>query len=472
MGKKGLIVFDDVGYGKTQDYLRRDGYTVFGGCEAGDRLEKDREFGQKLFASYGEGFGRHAILSVSENFPLVTWFSTAGVAETGLATRPDVCRRVVVDYSHDKGAVCSKIRTALSQGQCVAWIRNTVVDAIDAFEIFSELPQENKLLFHARFAMGDRLDLESKTLDYFGPDSSSSERRGKLVIATQVIEQSLDVDFDFMVSDLAPVDRVVQRAGRLCRHVRNKRGDRVQGTDERGEPRMMIFGPEWTNEPKSDWCEKIFRGGSFVYPHHGQLWLTAQLFQRGSFSMPEDARQLIECVYGEEAQEKIPQGLRSKCNKAEGNEDASRCIGRQNSLPFESGYSVGDFSDWWREAKTPTRLGDPSVEVRLMRWDGTQLRYWFDSDEDAADLSAVRVSAKYILPSSLPTASKQHAALEMFKSSLPDEGRWSGWLVLTQQGDGLWHGETTHEKSGNHRWIYDTQSGLRLRKQGQEEAYS
>ena len=53
VGKDGLVVFDDVGYGKVQDDLRNKGYVVFGGCEEGDRLEKDREFAQNLFKSSG-----------------------------------------------------------------------------------------------------------------------------------------------------------------------------------------------------------------------------------------------------------------------------------------------------------------------------------------------------------------------------------------------------------------------------------
>lgn len=53
VGKDGLIVFDDVGFGKIQDKLRKDGYTVFGECANGDRLEKDREFAQKLFSACG-----------------------------------------------------------------------------------------------------------------------------------------------------------------------------------------------------------------------------------------------------------------------------------------------------------------------------------------------------------------------------------------------------------------------------------
>ncbi|KKQ27376.1 MAG: Phosphoribosylamine/glycine ligase [Candidatus Magasanikbacteria bacterium GW2011_GWC2_37_14] len=62
VGKKGLIVFDDVGYGKIQDQLRKDGYTVFGECHEGDKLEKDREFAQEIFAQQGLD------VEVSKNF--------------------------------------------------------------------------------------------------------------------------------------------------------------------------------------------------------------------------------------------------------------------------------------------------------------------------------------------------------------------------------------------------------------------
>lgn len=53
VGRDGLIVFDDVGYGKIQDELRAEGYNVFGGSEEGDKLERDREYAQNLFASHG-----------------------------------------------------------------------------------------------------------------------------------------------------------------------------------------------------------------------------------------------------------------------------------------------------------------------------------------------------------------------------------------------------------------------------------
>ena len=75
VGKEGLIVFDDVGYGKTQDRLRREGYRVVGGSAGGDRLELDRAFAQisdKTFAQLPREYRRlaDAVLRVYRNHPL------------------------------------------------------------------------------------------------------------------------------------------------------------------------------------------------------------------------------------------------------------------------------------------------------------------------------------------------------------------------------------------------------------------
>lgn len=66
VGKDGLIVFDDIGYGDLQDKLRRDGYSVFGGSKLGDRLENDRQWSQKIFKKYGlNSLATHNFKSIS-----------------------------------------------------------------------------------------------------------------------------------------------------------------------------------------------------------------------------------------------------------------------------------------------------------------------------------------------------------------------------------------------------------------------
>ena len=72
-------------------------------------------------------------------------------------------------------------------------------------EMSAILGKEKTLLFHARFALGDRLVLEDEVKRLFGPDSGPEQRNGKLLIATQVVEQSLDLDFDYLLTDLAPM---------------------------------------------------------------------------------------------------------------------------------------------------------------------------------------------------------------------------------------------------------------------------
>ncbi|MER2542376.1 MAG: CRISPR-associated helicase Cas3' [Candidatus Accumulibacter phosphatis] len=426
-----------------------------------------------LLRAFARGCGCQRELSMMAgrtDYPLVTsWHSDRPdrPAEIPIATRDDVKRTVAVDYLSDEAQVIAAIETALAAGKCVCWIRNTVADALEACALFrGKLPADKLTLFHARFALRDRLHTERKVLTLFGKRSTPARRRGRLVIATQVVEQSLDADWDFVVSDLAPIDRLIQRAGRLQRHPRDQQGWRLQdpaARDQRGEPRLCVFGPGWTDVPKADWFKSAFRKAANVYSHHGQLWLTAKALQNGGFAMPGGARSLIEGVFGSDTE--IPTALEHNANQAEGKAYGDASQAQQNTVKLELGYVRGGF-DWWSEAKTPSRLGEASVNVVLARWETGQLVPWcaHANLRHAWAYSTVRVAERLIAKTAEPKDPERQAALEQALLTLPGRGQWAVLLPLELINE-AWTGEAWSKKSGQEafvlrRWQYQSESGL------------
>lgn len=118
---------------------------------------------QGLLAAFAKGLQEPAPSATHAGYPLATsWPSgeSATLAQEEIATRPDVQRSVSVYSTGDAAEVVAAIAEALAAGRCVCRVRNTVADALVAFAQFQTvLPTENLLLFHARFALRDRLDM-------------------------------------------------------------------------------------------------------------------------------------------------------------------------------------------------------------------------------------------------------------------------------------------------------------------------
>ncbi len=171
----------------------------------------------------------------------------------------------------------------VQNGGCACWVTNTVERAQRLFAAIDRLapPEVSRMILHARFPLDERARLERQLADWYGPQGKRPERG--IVVGTQVLEQSLDVDFDVMVSDLAPVDLLLQRAGRLHRHQRPNR------------PAGLTF-------PRLFLCLRQNAGGALdlrgeVYAGFilRQTWKTLQ--SRHELSLPADYRLLIEAVY-------------------------------------------------------------------------------------------------------------------------------------------------------------------------------
>lgn len=200
--------------------------------------------------------------------------------EDGFLNRPDPVAQLVWD------------RLQVTDG-CFAVLVNTVSMAQAVYDALCQLAAANDggnspvviKLFHARFLAEDRDVIEQDVVALFGKgeDGAVGRRpRRAILVATQVVEQSLDVDFDEMYSDIAPMDLLLQRVGRLHRH---ERGERPTGV----RPRLHVLGPE---RSAPDWGTTAAIYSAYV------LWRTWLLLSDGArWRLPADLRALVEGVY-------------------------------------------------------------------------------------------------------------------------------------------------------------------------------
>ena len=298
---------------------------------------------------------------------------------------PATCRNVVVHRLPDDEAALRLLRQGAEQGAACVWVRNAVDSAIGAFSALRGAGIEVDLL-HARFAVADRLRHERSLQGRFGRDGRG--RAGRVLVATQVVEASLDLDFDLMISDLAPMGSLIQRAGRLWRHMdlRPADGRPVDG------PALHVLAPDPSQVPDGSWLKRVLGPGAVVYPLDVQ-WRTAKiLFEHGVIRAPDGLRDLIEAVHGAEL-EPVPDPL-------EGAEFET--LGRQMSEEQQALTLVLDAGDEYDQLQMqrvfdddrfPTRLGIPQVTLRLAKTVNGRLAPWAGDGAFGWQLSEVRVSA-------------------------------------------------------------------------------
>lgn len=374
------------------------------------------------------------------DYPLLTHIGNGKAVETVLTTRPEVARRVAVEFLHAQETVIETIKTAIASGSCVCWIRNTVFDARTAYRHLQEadwLPEEHVMLFHSRYTLYDRKALEEDILKRFNKHSTAAMRQGYVVIATQVVEQSLDLDFDVMISDLAPIDLLIQRAGRLRRHCRDAEGNPVAGFDQRpGLATLSIYSPPLTEAPAANWYKAVFPKADKVYPHTGQLWRTAQLLaQKQGWRMPENARELIETVYNDDDAD-LPQALKKPSNFVEGEQQAQMGLAKMNALKPEQGYTLSD-NVWDEDIRIPTRLSEDSVTLHLATWRQGELTPLVVADNYAWDLSSLHIPSYRI--KTIPEALQK--AVNDLKEIDKGIDNYALVLSLTEQSLTRWQGQ-------------------------------
>ncbi len=325
-----------------------------------------------------------------DDYPWVTHLHAQGIDGHRVATRPQVQRCVSIGWMEEEAACLNKIEKVAAEGGCIGWIRNSVDDAVRSYRELirsGNIPEENIILFHSRFAFIDRAAIETKTLEWFGKEQAG-HRAGKVIIATQVIQESVDIDLDYLISDLAPVDLLIQRAGRMQRHIRDKSGQlKLTGADERPAPRLDILAPPWQAQPDKTWLSSAMRNTSYVYPAHSRLWLTQRVLrEQGEIRMPEAARLLIEAVYGEAYE--VPQGMQQSEEAAMGDYYSQRAIAANFEIHFEAGYAPTSAPQWVPDVAT--RLSEIMIDIWLA-YDLPEGIQPYAQGENAWEMSALRV---------------------------------------------------------------------------------
>lgn len=232
------------------------------------------------------------LAELSSGYPLVTQVSRSGVLKqfTAEASMCSVYQFVPCFLGEDVRRIAAEAVNLVVNGGCCCVIMNTVRKAQQVYEALLELsePDLKLMLFHARFTMADRERIEKTCLADFGRDNPSGRPKKAVLVATQVVEQSLDIDFDCMISELAPIDLLLQRAGRVHRHRERVRPAGMEN------PIITVVLP--AEDAPTD-PEKRYGVSGYVYAPF-LLSNTEHLLEKGlQAHVPEDVRSLIAEVY-------------------------------------------------------------------------------------------------------------------------------------------------------------------------------
>lgn len=350
----------------------------------------------RLTQAFAEGAGQDWPLDEDRAYPALS--IAGGAARRTFAAAANAKGPVRVERLASADQAIDFLADAASQGAACVWVRNAVDEAIAAHAALKGRGVETSLL-HARFALTDRKRIETTELVRFGRHGQG--RAGWALVATQVVESSLDLDFDVMVSDLAPMAALVQRAGRLWRHMdlRPAKGRPVAG------PVLHVLSPDPDIVPDARWLLDCLGAGGWVYPVADQ-WRTAdKLFRVGRITAPEGLRDLIEAVHSDARP--VPAVLQQAEDERIGEGYARQGLADNNMIGWDEGYRRG--ASGADDTAYPTRLGPETATLILARWQEGRLVPW------AQEVDGCQLSEGWML--SEVSASKSRLG----RLSLPDQ---------------------------------------------------
>lgn len=227
-----------------------------------------------------------------DTYPLITYTENVDIKEVEPEASKEV-KEVKLELL-EKGFT-QKLAEVLKDGGCVGIIKNTVKEAQATAECLRKVYPENEVkLIHSRFISCDRVSKELEIRALLGPVNEVPEDKRPnrlIVIGTQVLEQSLDVDFDIMFTDICPMDLLLQRIGRLHRHNNRKK----TRPPEMKVPTCYVMGVKKLGDYDS--------GSTAVYGEY--LLFKTHLLLPKKVIIPEDIPILVRKTYDEKNDNEI-----------------------------------------------------------------------------------------------------------------------------------------------------------------------
>lgn len=239
-------------------------------------------------------------------YPLISVYTRAGARTMSPPADPSRAQRLTIEFVPDLPAdvEAGRLLDLNEHGGAIARITNTVGRAQAIFAHLRKIapPNVECYLLHSQLPGDERLAREQQITERLGPQRVRPLDERIIVVGTQVLEQSLDYDVDLMISDFAPIDLLLQRAGRLQRHVERDRplAFRTSTTLQ------LVLNVKEDGEPD-------FRPVASVYEPFilWKAWFTLRGRQNDDqrivLSLPADYRSLIEATY-DDRWEVVPEG--------------------------------------------------------------------------------------------------------------------------------------------------------------------
>ena len=371
----------------------------------------------------------------SLQYPLLTWTEGTRVRQESI-TLATADRQVKISMpeweTDDYESVAEDLQEKLRNGGCAGVILNTVRRAQACAAVLRKhFKAEEILVLHAQYLMPDRADREKQLLQKLGKKGRRPERL--IVVGTQVLEQSLDIDFDYLLTDLCPMDLLLQRIGRLHRHPGRDRPAAVS------EPWVQVI---CAGKELESGAEKIY--GAWLLIRTREI-----LREYNAIRLPSDISPLVQKAYDKEWEPPLADS-EYRCaatdyanrQKTKKQNAKAYCV----AAPEEDEEAPGIY-DWLgttysdSKANAAVRDGDPSIEVLCLRWGLDEKLYLLGdesfqnpfspdtmpSEENAKMIAGQRLRLPHIF--CLPyRIFKTVESLEQQTQDILKEWRYSGWL--------------------------------------------